>query len=89
MRSYTPLASETNLKEFMKEHGLQNRATKGSKLLEVANKLKLNDFNSYIRTDKLTSKQGIINITDNYSKGTHVIAFYENKYFDSFCIETS
>ena len=37
-----------NLKEFMKEHGLQNEATKGSKLVEVANKLKLKDFNIYI-----------------------------------------
>ena len=29
---------------FMKEYGLQNKATKGSKLVEVANKLKLKDF---------------------------------------------
>ena len=59
----------------MKEHGLENKATKGSKLVEVANKLKLKDFNIYIRTDKLTSKQGIINLTDNYKKGTHFVAF--------------
>ena len=72
-------------KSFMKEHGLKNEATKSSKLVDVANKLKLKDFNIYIRTDKLTSKQGIINLTDNYKKGTHFIAFYENKYFDSFC----
>ena len=76
-----------NLKEFMKEHKLKNEATKGSKLVEVASKLKLKDFNIYIRTDKLNSKQGIINLTDNYSKGTHFVAFYENKYFDSFCAE--
>ena len=37
--------------------------------------------------NKLTSKQGIVNLTDNYKKGTHFVAFYENKYFDSFCIE--
>ena len=42
-----------NSKEFMKEHGLKNKATKGLKLVEVANKLKLKDFNIYIRTDKL------------------------------------
>ena len=54
----------------MKEHGLENRATKGSKIVEVANKLKLKDFNIYIRTDKLTSKQGIINLTDNYQKNS-------------------
>ena len=45
MRSNTPLASQMNLKEFMKEHKLQNKATKASKLVEVANKLKLKDFN--------------------------------------------
>ena len=66
-----------SLKSFMKEHGLENKATKGSKLVEVANKLKLKDFNIYIRTDKITSKQGSINLTDNYSKGTHFVAFYE------------
>ena len=65
---------------------LKNEATKGSKLVEVASKLKLKDFNIYIRTDKLNSKQGIINLTDNYSKGTHFVAFYENKYFDSFVL---
>ena len=47
----------------------------------------MQDFNIYIRTHKLTSKQGIINLTDNYSKGTHFVAFYENKYFDSFCVQ--
>ena len=42
-----------NLKEFVKENsGLQNRATKASKLVEIANKLGLKDFNIYIRTDK-------------------------------------
>ena len=65
----------SSLNCFMKEHGLENKATKGSKLVEVANKLKLKDFNIYIRTDKLTSKQGIINLTDNYKKGTHFVAF--------------
>ena len=64
-----------NLREFMKEHVLQNRPTKGSELVKIANKLKLKDFNIYIRTNKLTSKQGIINLTDNYSKRTHFVTF--------------
>ena len=71
----------------MKKHGLKNEATKGSKLVEVANKIGLKDFGLYIRTDKLTSKQGIINLTDNYKNGTHFVAFYDNNYFDSFCTE--
>ena len=75
------------LEQFMKRNGLQNKATKGSKLVEVANKIGLEDFNLYIRTDKLTSKQGIINLTDDYKKGTHFVAFFDNNYFDSFCTE--
>ena len=76
-----------NLKEFIIKHGLQNKSTKGSKLVEIANELDLKDFNIYIRTDKLTSTQGIVQLTDNYKKGTHFVAFYNNKYFDSFCSE--
>ena len=71
----------------MKKHGLKNEATKGSKLVEVANKIGLKDFGLYIRTDKLTSKQGIINLTDNYKNGTHFVAFFDNNYFDSLCAE--
>ena len=71
----------------MKKHGLKNEATKGSKLGEVANKIGLKVFGLYIRTDKLTSKQGIINLTDNYRNGTHFVAFFDNNYFDSFCAE--
>ena len=29
----------TNLKNFMKDHGLKNRATKGSEIVKIANKL--------------------------------------------------
>ena len=29
---------------FMKEHGLQNKATKGSKIVEIANKYKVKRF---------------------------------------------
>ena len=36
MKSKTPLASQMSLKDFMKEHGLTNETTKGSKLVEVA-----------------------------------------------------
>ena len=71
----------------MKKHGLKNEATKCSKLVEVANKIGLESFGLFIRTDKLTSKQGIINLTDNYKNGTHFVAFYDNNYFDSFCTE--
>ena len=58
------MVNTTTITSFMKKHGLQNKATKGSKLVEVANKIELKDFSLYIRTDKLTSKQGIINLTD-------------------------
>ena len=77
----------SKLKEFMKNHNLKNEATSGKKLLEIANKLGLKDFNIYIRTEALTSNQGIINLTDNYKKGTHFVAFKDNFYFDSFCTQ--
>ena len=44
---------------------LKNEATSGKKIVEVANKLGLKDFSIYFRTDELTTKQGIINLTDD------------------------
>ena len=59
----------------------RNNDMKGFNLTNVNRQVLITNVN------KLTSKQGIINLTDNYKKGTHFVAFYENKYFDSFCIE--
>ena len=67
----------------------QRQSTNAKKIIEVANNIGLKDFKIYIRTDKLTTKQGIINLTDNYEKGTHWVAFYSSNYFDSFCVEVS
>ena len=75
------------LSKFMKKQNLKNEATSGKKIVEVAQKIKLKDFNTYIRTDKLTSNQGNINLTDDYKKGTHFVAFKDHYYFDSFCTE--
>ena len=63
----------------MKRHNLKKESTSSAKILEVANKLGLKDFNIYLRTDKLTSNQGGINLTDDYKNGTHWIAF-QKKY---------
>ena len=76
----------------MKQHNLENKSTTAKKIIEVANNIGLKDFKIYIRTDKLTTKQGIINLTDNHEKGTHWVAFYVlpltgSVYFDSFCVE--
>ena len=76
----------------MKQHNLQNKSTTAEKIIEVANNIGLKDFKIYIRTDKLTTKQGIINLTDNYEKGTHWVAFYilpltGSAYFDSLCVK--
>ena len=38
-----------------------------------------------MRDDKLTTKQGIINL-DN-KKGTHWVCYYKNNYFDSFGVK--
>ena len=72
---------------FMKQHNLENKSTNAKKIIEVANNIGLKDFKIYIRTDKLKTKQGIINLTDNYEKRTHWVAFYGSNYFDSFCVE--
>ena len=75
------------MNNFMKQHNLQNKSTSAKKIIEVANNIGLKDFKIYIRTDKLTTKQGIINLTENPNKGTHWAAFYSSNYFDSFCVE--
>ena len=77
----------STINKFMKKYNLKNEATSGKKIVEVANKLGLKDFSIYIRTDELTTKQGIINLTDDYKNGTHFVAFKDYYYFDSFCTE--
>ena len=77
----------SRINKFMKQYNLKNEATSGKKVIEVANKLGLKDFRIYIRTDELTTKQGIINLTDDYKNGTHFVAFKDYYYFDSFCVE--
>ena len=72
----------------MKQHNLKNESTNAKKnILEVANKLGLKDFKLYIRTDKITTKQGVINLTNDYSRGFHWDTFKDHYYFDSFCTE--
>ena len=77
----------SRINKFMKQHNLKNEATSGMNVAEVAMKLGLEDFGKYIRTDKLTTKQGITNLTDDYKNGTHFVAFKDYYYFDSFCAE--
>ena len=72
---------------FMQDHNLRNVTTNAKKILEVANKIGLKDFNIYIRTDKITTNQGVINLTNDYSRGTHWVCFKDHYYFDSFCTE--
>ncbi len=78
-----------DLNAFMKQYKLQNRATSNKKISEVINKLGIKDFNIYMRDDKLTTKQGIINL--HPEKGTHWVCYFmggwENSksfYFDSY-----
>ena len=71
----------------MTKYNLKNETTSSKKILEVANKIGLKDFNIYIRTDKITTNQGVINLTDDYSRGTHWVSFKDYYYFDSFCTE--
>ena len=77
----------SRINKFMEQHNLKNEATSGLKVVEVAKKLSLKDFSRYIRTDELTTKQGVKNLTDDYKNGTHFVAFKDYYYFDSFCAE--
>ena len=74
-----------NFNQFLKKHNLQNKSTSNVKISEVVNKLKLKDFNIYLRDDKLTTKQGIINL--GHKKGTHWVCFCDHNYFDSFGVK--
>ena len=76
----------SRINKFIK-HNLKNEATSGLNVAEVAKKLGLKDFGIYLRTDELTTKQGIINSTDEYKNGTHFVAFKDYYFFDSFCAE--
>ncbi len=74
-----------SLKTFMKQYKLQNRAASNKKISEVINKLGIKDFNIYMRDDKLTTKQGIINL--HPEKGTHWACYLRGpmgRYFDSY-----
>ena len=62
----------SRINKFMEQHNLKNEATSGTKVAEVAKKLGLEDFSIYIRTDELTTKQGIKNLADDYKNGTHL-----------------
>ncbi len=74
-----------NLSEFMRKYNLQNKATSNKKISEVINKLGIKNFNIYMRDDKLTTKQGIINI--HPTRGTHWVCYYNKNYFDSFGVK--
>jgi hypothetical protein len=77
---------ELSFVDFMKRYKLENAATSNVKISEVINKLGVKDFNIYMGNDKLTTKQGIINM--HTTKGTHWVCYIinnkQNKYFDSY-----
>lgn len=75
-----------SFKEFRHKYNLENRATNGQEILDVVKKLKL-ECNIYLRNDKLKTKQGIINLSDDPYNGTHWVAYFGNNYFDSYCVE--
>ena len=78
-----------SLSDFMKKYKLRNASTNNIKISEVINKLMINDqqsfdFDIYFKTDILTTKQGIINLS---KKGTHWVCYYNNFYFDSYGVK--
>ena len=59
----------------MRKQSLENKRTSGEKIFKIVEELKVKDFNIYLRTDKLTTSQGIINLSNDYIRGSHFVAF--------------
>ena len=74
-----------DFKSFIKLHKLKNQATSAKKLFDVAKKIKLKDFDIYLRNQPLKTKQGIVNL--DTTKGSHWVCFYENNYFDAYGVK--
>ena len=72
------------LERFMKSYGLKNQTMKTSELLEKLYKIKISGVEFYPRDSIISSTKGICNIDDGSQGGTHWVAFYNSKYFDSF-----
>ena len=81
------LGKMSRLSSFMQNKYVKNEATTVKKIFEVAEKLELTDFDIYLRTDNLTIRQGSIKLSNDYTQGTHFVAFRDHYYFDSFCVE--
>ena len=72
------------LDQFMSTYRLKNQTMKTSDLLEKLYKIKINDVEVYPRDSINNSTKGICNIDDGSQGGTHWVALYGSKYFDSF-----
>ena len=68
--------------EFIKKHNLRNKATSNIKIQQVLNSIGLNNVNIYLRDGPFSSDIGIVNL--HPSKGTHWVAYINEKYFDSY-----
>ena len=81
------MSSIIDFEAFCQQYKLENKPTTGDKILSVAEKIGLKSFNIYLRNNELTTKQGVINLSNNPFKGTHWVAYNGNKYFDSYLVE--
>ena len=81
------MSSNIDFKDFCQLYKLENRPTTGEKILYVAKQIGLESFDIYLRNNELTTKQGVINLSNNPFKGTHWVAYNGNKYSDSYLVE--
>ena len=81
----------SQIKEFKKKQIFKKEATTGGKTLGVATSSNMNNFDLYLRTHSLNTIpgiKGIIYLADEYSNGTHYVAYISKK-TETLCFESS
>ena len=70
---------------FVQKYKLKNKATSNIKVRQVLNSIGLDNVGIYFRDDLFKCDVGIFNL--HPSKGTHLVCYINENYFDSYGIE--
>ena len=70
--------------DFVKKYNLKNIATSNIKIQNIISSLSLNDIGIYLKDGPFKSDIGIVNL--HPSKGTHLVCYINENYFDSYGI---
>ena len=69
---------------FMEKLGLRNGTTSGRIIVNGANETGRDIFSLYVKTDRLATQKGLMNLTYDNKNGNHFVAFNIHQYFHSF-----